>query len=40
MKDKSKQKIERQLSSCLIEKYRGFTVISIVFKKNKEKCLS
>ena len=41
MKDKSKQKIVRQLSSCLIEKYSGFTVISIEFqRKNKEKCLS
>ena len=41
MKDKSKQKIVRQLSSCLIEEYSGFTVISIEFqKKNKEKCLS
>ena len=27
MKDKSKQKIARQLSSCLIEKYSGFGVI-------------
>ena len=33
MKEKSKQKIVRQLSSCLIEKYSGFTVISIEFKK-------
>ena len=33
MKDKSKQKIVRQLSSCLIEKYSGFTVISIEFQK-------
>ena len=40
MKDKSKQKIIRQLSSCLIERYSGFTVISIEFQKNKEKCLS
>ena len=41
MKDKSKQKIVTQLSSCLIEKYSGFTGISIEFKKKiKEKCLS
>ena len=40
MKDKSKQKIVRQLLSCLIEKYSGFTVISTELqKKNKEKCL-
>ena len=29
IKDKSKQKIVRQLSSCLIEKYSGFRLISI-----------
>ena len=40
MKDKSKQKIVRQLSSCLIEKYSGFTVISIEYKKSKENCLN
>ena len=27
LKDKSKQKIVRQLSSCLIERYSGFGVI-------------
>ena len=37
MKDKSKQKIVRQLSSCLIEKYSGFTVISIDFQKKQRK---
>ena len=37
MKDKSKQRIVRQLSSCLIEKYSGFTVISIEFKKKQRK---
>ena len=37
MKDKSKQKIVRQLSSCLIEKHSGFTVISIEFLKIKGK---
>ena len=38
MKDKSKQKIVRKLSSCLIEKYSGFQVISIEFeKKTKQK---
>ena len=40
MKDKSKQKIVRQLSSCLIEKYSGFQIISIKFGKNKGKCLN
>ena len=39
MKNKSKQKIVRQLSSCLIEKYSGFTVISIEFQKNQRKML-
>ena len=29
MKDKKKREILRQLSSCLIEKYSGFTIISI-----------
>ena len=29
MKEKNQQKIIRQLSSCLIEKYNGFTVVSI-----------
>ena len=29
MKDKSKQKIVRQLSICLIEKYSGLQVISV-----------
>ena len=37
MKDKSKQKIVRQLSSCLIEKYSGITVISIEFQKKQRK---
>ena len=37
MKDKSKQKILRQLSSCLIEKYSGFTVISVEFQKKQRK---
>ena len=37
MKDKSKQKIVRQLSSCLIEKYSGFTVNSIVYQKKQRK---
>ena len=37
MKDKSKQKIARQLSSCLIEKYSGFTVISIEYQKKLRK---
>ena len=33
MKEKNQQKIIRQLSSCLIEKYNGFTIISIDYKK-------
>ena len=37
MKDKSKQKIVRQLSSCLIGKYSGFRVISIEFEKKQRK---
>ena len=37
MKDKSKQKNARQLSSCLIEKYSGFTVISIEYQKKQRK---
>ena len=38
IKDKTQQKIVRQLSSCLIEKYNGFTFVSIEYKKkNKEK---
>ena len=37
IKDKSKQKIVRQLSSCLIEKYSGFTVISIEHQKKQRK---
>ena len=37
MKDKSKQKIVRQLLSCLIEKYSGFTVISTELQKKKQR---
>ena len=37
MKDKTKQKIVRQLSSCLIEKYSGFTIISIEYQKEQRK---
>ena len=37
MKDKSKQKIARQLSSCLIEKYSGFRLISIEHEKQQRK---
>ena len=39
MKDMNKQKIVRQLLSCLIEKYSGFTVISIEFQKKQKKML-
>ena len=37
VKDKSEQKIIRQLSSCLIEKYSGFTQISIEYGKKQRK---
>ena len=37
MKEKNQQKIIRQLSSCLIEKYNGFTVISIDYQKKTKK---
>ena len=37
MKDKTKQKIVRQLSSCLIEKHSGFTVILMEYQKNQRK---
>ena len=39
MKEPKKQNIVRQLSSCLIEKYNGFQVISIEFdrKQNNNK---
>ena len=40
MKDKTKQKIMRQLSNCLIEKYSGFTIISIEYQKSKENRLN
>ena len=37
MKDKNQQKIVRQLSSCLIEKYNGFTIISIECQNKADK---
>ena len=37
VKDKSKEKIVRQLSSCLIEKYSCFRVISIAFERKQRK---
>ena len=37
IKDKSKHKIDRQLSSCLIEKYNNFRVISIEFERKERK---
>ena len=40
MKEPKKQNIVRQLSSCLIEKYNGFQVISIEFNRKQEKFLS
>ena len=37
IKDKTQQKIVRQLSSCLIEKYNGFTIVSIEYQKKQRK---
>ena len=37
MKDKSKQKLVRQLSSCVIEKYSGFQVISVEYERKQRK---
>ena len=37
MKDKIKKKIVRQLSSCLIEKYSGFRLISIKHEERQRK---
>ena len=37
MKDKKKREIVRQLSSCLIEKYCRFTIISIEYQKKQRK---
>ena len=35
--DKNKQKIVKKLSSCIIEKYSGFRVISIEFERKQRK---
>ena len=37
MKKPDQQKIVKQLSSCLIEKYNGFTVIRIEYEKKERK---
>ena len=37
MKEPKKQNIIRQLSSCLIQKYNGFQVISIEFNRKQKK---
>ena len=37
VKDKSEQKIARQLSRCLIKKYSSFTQISIEYQKKQRK---
>ena len=37
VKSKDNQKIVRQLSSCLIETFNGFTIISIEYQKKKRK---
>ena len=37
VKSKDNQKIMRQLSSCLIEKFNGFTIISIEYQKKQRK---
>ena len=39
VKNKNEQKIVGQLSSCLIEKYSGFTQISLENKKKAKKAL-
>ena len=40
MKEPKKQNIVRQLSSCLIEKYNEFQVVSIEFDRKQKKKLS
>ena len=40
VKNRNKQKIVRQLSSCLIEKCSDFTQISLKYKKSKESFLN
>ena len=37
VKSKDNEKIVRQLSSCLIEKFNGFTIISIEYQKKTKK---
>ena len=37
MKEPKKQNIVRQLSSCLMEKYNGFQVISIEYARKQRK---
>ena len=37
VKNKNEQKIVRQLSSCLIKNYCGFTQISLEYKKKQRK---
>ena len=37
MKDKNKGETERQLLSCLIEKYSRFTIISTEYQKKQRK---
>ena len=37
VKDRRQQKIVRQLSSCLMEKYNGFTIASIEYQKKRKK---
>ena len=37
VKSKDNQKIVRELSSCLIEKFNGFTIISIEYQKKTKK---
>ena len=40
MKEPKKQNIVRQLSSCLMEKYNGFQVISIESARKQRKNLN
>ena len=37
VKDRRQQKIARQLSSCIMEKYNGFTIASIEYQKKRKK---
>ena len=40
IKDKTQPKIVRQLSSCLIQKYNGFAIVSSEYKKKTTENIS